>query len=560
MKILLIKLKLLFSGDGAGPSKSSRGDTIVEVMMSLVVLSMILTTVYALSSRSLRAGTEANQRTEALNYAQSQVDLLINAKNTDPNFATNYQVSQPFCLNTDGTKNTAAQATTNKLCNSYNGSQYNVGVSYNNNLFTVTAQWDNPDAPNGTANLNLYYKLPGVYKKALVTAGTGSAAGTSATINGTVNPNGNVITDCYFNYDTTTNYTQPKKVSCSSLPGGSGTTDIAVTATISNLDPDTIYYFQLCATNLVGTSCSVNNGTFTTPARPTISNEGANNTVSASGNTADLVAQVNPNGTDTTCVFEWGLTTAYGANGSPKNCGGSIGAGTTPVPVTAKAASLSVGQTYHFRVVATNAAGTTTGTDHTFVTSLPAKPTVTLTADSGSNTIAYNSGTTLRWTSTNATSCTGNGFSTGGTSPVSGNAPTGNLLVTTSYSVTCSGAGGTTTSSPATTVLVGSPPPPPPPPPLAWLCGNFWNNGYTCAGPFGPGDYGWVEQYGVQNDNLSWVNLQNTTIALYAGIYFNTYDGGGGVCITLSTSSWTPVSLWASNMGGTSSFKVGVGC
>src|SRR5450759_5631414 len=58
---------------------------------------------------------------------------------------------------------------------------------------------------------------------------------------------------------------------------------------------------------------------------------------------------------------------------------------------------------------------------------------------------------TLTWSSTNATSCTGTGFSTG-------NATAGSVTVTpsitTSYSVSCTGSGGTATAS--ATVVVGS--------------------------------------------------------------------------------------------------------
>lgn len=420
-----------------------RGDTIVEVMISLVVLSMILATVYAMGARSLRVGTESNQRTEALSVAQSQIDLLINAKNLDPNFATNYQVAQPFCLKPDGTKDTSAQSNSNKLCNSYNGGQYNIGVNYNSNIFTITAQWPSTDAPNGVANLNLYYKLPGTYKKALVTAGSAVAVGTSATINGTVNPNGNTVTDCYFNYDTSLTYSQAKKVACSSSPG-SGTTDVGVTANISGLDTNSTYYFQLCATNIVGTACSANNGTFTTPALPSITNQSATNYKTASGNTADLNAQVNPNGTAVTaCYFEWGLTAAYG---SSKNCGGVIGSGTDYVPVTVNIAPLIAGSTYHFHLVATNVAGTKAGPDATFVPIKVVPPVVTLSASP--TIVSRGASSTLTWGSTGADSCTGNGFSTSGL--LSGSASTGALNSPATYSVSCTNIGGTTTSSPVT--------------------------------------------------------------------------------------------------------------
>ena len=67
-------------------------------------------------------------------------------------------------------------------------------------------------------------------------------------------------------------------------------------------------------------------------------------------------------------------------------------------------------------------------------------PTATLTADD--STVTRGTGTILRWSSTNATSCTGTGFSTGSGSPTSGFVSTGNLFSTTDYSITCTGPGG----------------------------------------------------------------------------------------------------------------------
>lgn len=83
--------------------------------------------------------------------------------------------------------------------------------------------------------------------------------------------------------------------------------------------------------------------------------------------TATMKASVQPQGAETTVVFEYGLTTAYGttvaATGSP------IAAGTTSVTAVTKALTgLTAGTTYHFRAVATNAGGTTTGADQTFTT------------------------------------------------------------------------------------------------------------------------------------------------------------------------------------------------
>src|SRR5579859_5049906 len=53
-----------------------RGDTIVEVMVSVVVLGLVLGTAYSLSNKSLKTGTQANQRSQALSVASSQIERL----------------------------------------------------------------------------------------------------------------------------------------------------------------------------------------------------------------------------------------------------------------------------------------------------------------------------------------------------------------------------------------------------------------------------------------------------------------------------------------------------
>lgn len=74
-------------------------------------------------------------------------------------------------------------------------------------------------------------------------------------------------------------------------------------------------------------------------------------------------------------------------------------------------------------------------------------PTVTLGA--GSTSVAYNAGTTVTWSSTDATSCTSTGDGGTGTS---GSFDTGALTETTSYTVTCTGTGGTASGSITITV------------------------------------------------------------------------------------------------------------
>jgi hypothetical protein len=96
---------------------------------------------------------------------------------------------------------------------------------------------------------------------------------------------------------------------------------------------------------------------------PTVTTKPAS---SSSRTKATLNGTVNPNGSETTYQFEYGTTSGYGskAPASPN----SIGSGSSPVEVSEGIEGLAPETTYHFRLVATNAKGTTNGPDQTFTT------------------------------------------------------------------------------------------------------------------------------------------------------------------------------------------------
>jgi hypothetical protein len=93
-------------------------------------------------------------------------------------------------------------------------------------------------------------------------------------------------------------------------------------------------------------------------------------TSSVGQTSAVLHGTVNPNGSSTTYFFQWGLTKGYGVNGP----GRSAGSGTKAVSVQDTARDLIPGTTYHYRLVAANAGGTTVGADRTFKTAGHAPP------------------------------------------------------------------------------------------------------------------------------------------------------------------------------------------
>src|SRR5438034_9127857 len=94
------------------------------------------------------------------------------------------------------------------------------------------------------------------------------------------------------------------------------------------------------------------------------------NASSITETSATLNGTVNPKGRSTTARFEWGLTTSYG-NSTPDQ---TMGSGNVAVPAAANISGLTSGTAYHFRIRATNSAGTSFGTDNTFTTDNPPPP------------------------------------------------------------------------------------------------------------------------------------------------------------------------------------------
>ena len=84
--------------------------------------------------------------------------------------------------------------------------------------------------------------------------------GTSATLNGTVNPNGLLETSVYFEWGTSTSY--GNNTSIQTIPAG--VNNIAVSANITGLSINTTYHYRVVAVNPAGTTYGVNM-VFTTP-------------------------------------------------------------------------------------------------------------------------------------------------------------------------------------------------------------------------------------------------------------------------------------------------------
>ena len=191
---------------------------------------------------------------------------------------------------------------------------------------------------------------PASAEAATAVTGPAQPGTTTATLNGTVNPEG-AETQYFFQYGTTTAYG-----GTTSTESSSGTTDQPVTATISGLSPATTYHYRLVAVPFGGVPVNGADATFKTnaaaanPAAPSISRLSA---VDKTPTSARLTARIDPNRAVTTWHVEWGTTSSLGRSTSEQ----TIPTGDGGVPVSAALDTLPTHRKIYWRVVASNAAG-----------------------------------------------------------------------------------------------------------------------------------------------------------------------------------------------------------
>jgi hypothetical protein len=193
---------------------------------------------------------------------------------------------------------------------------------------------------------------------------------TTATLNGTVNPDSTEVKTCEFEYGTEPGVFN-STVPCSPATPYNGSAPLVVNAELNGLAMFTTYHYRLAVTNTNGTNRG-SEVSFTTPGPPSVSNVSAQVDPSekAGQTSATLNAQINPGGSETTYRFEYGETTAYGTSIPVPD--GAIAASQEfqPVPA-AELSGLKLDTVYHYRLVAHNQYGTATSPDQEFRT-LPA--------------------------------------------------------------------------------------------------------------------------------------------------------------------------------------------
>lgn len=147
---------------------SQRGDTIVEVMLAIVIVGMVVVSSYSTSARALRTGRFAQEQTEALKVAESQIEKIkyvagLDASVTPPNV---FDASQParkvFCIDDSipFKKILLSDPGYNAACTKLSG-LYTVLVTYDDtaeDIFKVKVTWER-QATDQLGTVQVAYKL-----------------------------------------------------------------------------------------------------------------------------------------------------------------------------------------------------------------------------------------------------------------------------------------------------------------------------------------------------------------------------------------------------------------
>lgn len=142
--------------------RNQRGDTIVEVLISIAVISLILGGAYVTTNNSLRAERGAQERTDASKLVESQIEALKNLADTGNTAMFN---TSGFCITGGATISTSVN--TNNTCkfNATGGNNnttqpvYYINITRNVNTFTITNTWDSIENSGGKDTVQMTYKV-----------------------------------------------------------------------------------------------------------------------------------------------------------------------------------------------------------------------------------------------------------------------------------------------------------------------------------------------------------------------------------------------------------------
>ena len=137
-----------------------RGDTIVEVLISIAVVSMVLAGAFVVTNRSLQATRSAQERSIALKLAESQLEQIKGIVSSQPALLFGGSVPNPFCI-----AGGVPVAATNAACGTdASGTATNtepifhMSINRSGNQFNLTETWTDVSGRQ-TDKLQLKYRV-----------------------------------------------------------------------------------------------------------------------------------------------------------------------------------------------------------------------------------------------------------------------------------------------------------------------------------------------------------------------------------------------------------------
>lgn len=138
-----------------------RGDTIVEVLISIAVISTVMGGAFIMTNRSLQGTRNAQERVNATKLTESQVELLKNVVATNSTAVFGGSAPASFCISGSAT----VVASSNAACTvgvtgaaTTGQPQFNIAITRATNTFTVSTTWTSIRG-NATNNVQLKYRV-----------------------------------------------------------------------------------------------------------------------------------------------------------------------------------------------------------------------------------------------------------------------------------------------------------------------------------------------------------------------------------------------------------------
>jgi len=272
----------------------------------------------------------------------------------------------------------------------------------------------------------------------------------------------------------------------------------------------------------------------------------------------------------------------YSNNATSCNASGGTNGWAGPKPLSGTFYTGNLQNTTSYSITCSNSSGSASDSVTIYVTQAPPPPpppppqypTVNLTANPSN--VSYGGSSSITWTSTNATSCSASGGTSGwaGPKPTSGYFYATNLTHTVVFYITC--YNGSLSASDSVTVYVTQAPPPPPPPPqyptvdlsanptnifsgssttLSWTS----SNATSCVASGGTNN--WFGSKNLSGSENTGALFNHTTFTLTCSnnsgsasdsvtVYVNSDDNGDGSKPEVSTDAASNISETSATLNG----------